>query len=71
MTVDRRNMNWVQSFKNHNTRRFVPGFCSEVRNAKPKEKPYKLRDAKRLFLHIAPGGRKTWRYRYELPSGKD
>jgi len=43
----------------------------QVRNAKPKEKPYKLNDGKGLFLHIAKSGKKTWRYRYELPPGKE
>ncbi len=43
----------------------------QVRNAKAKEKPYKLNDGKGLFLHIATSGKKTWRYRYELPPGKE
>ncbi|MDD2468912.1 MAG: integrase arm-type DNA-binding domain-containing protein [Desulfobulbus sp.] len=43
----------------------------QVRNAKPKEKAYKLTDGKGLFLHIATSGKKTWRYRYELPPGKE
>ena len=38
----------------------------EVRNAKPKEKPYKLTDGKGLHLHVATNGKKTWRYRYTL-----
>jgi integrase len=38
----------------------------QVRNAKPKAKPYKITDGKGLFLHIAVSGKKTWRYRYEL-----
>ena len=38
----------------------------EVKNAKPKEKPYKLTDGKGLFLHIAPSGNKTWRYRFTI-----
>ena len=43
----------------------------QVRNAKPREKAYKLNDGKGLFLHIAASGKKTWRYRYELPPGKE
>ena len=43
----------------------------QARNAKPKEKAYKLNDGKGLFLHIATSGKKTWRYRYELPPGKE
>lgn len=42
----------------------------EVRNAKPKDKPYKLTDAKGLYLYIAPSGTKTWRYRYTI-AGKE
>ena len=42
----------------------------EVRNAKHKEKPYKLTDGKGLFLHVSTTGKKTWRYRFEL-SGKE
>jgi integrase len=42
----------------------------EVRNAKPKDKPYKLTDGKGLYLYIATGGMKTWRYRYTI-DGKE
>lgn len=38
----------------------------EVKNAKPKEIPYKLNDGKGLFLHISSSGKKTWRYRYKI-----
>jgi len=30
----------------------------EVKNAKPKERPYKLNDGKGLFLHISSSGKK-------------
>ncbi len=43
----------------------------QVRNAKAKEKDYKITDSKGLFLHVATSGKKTWRYRYELPPGKE
>lgn len=43
----------------------------QVRNAKAKEKAYKIADSKGLFLHVAASGKKTWRYRYELPPGKE
>lgn len=42
----------------------------QVRNAKPKEKPYKLTDGHGLHLHISELGRKTWRYRFRL-DGKE
>lgn len=34
------------------------------RNAKPKEKPYKLADGGGLYMFIQPDGRKYWRLRY-------
>lgn len=37
---------------------------SAVRNAKPKEKVYKLHDARGLFLLINKNGSKWWRFRY-------
>lgn len=36
----------------------------QCRNAKAKDKPYKLSDGHSLFLHIMPDGAKHWRYRY-------
>lgn len=43
---------------------------TRIRNAKPKEKPYKLTDAKGLYLEIKPTGSKLWRYRYRI-AGKE
>lgn len=37
-----------------------------VRNAKPKEKPYKLGDAGGLFLLVQPTGGKLWRLKYRI-----
>lgn len=37
---------------------------AKVRNAKPRPKPYKLFDTNRLFLLVAPGGGKLWRWNY-------
>ncbi len=42
----------------------------QVRNAKATEKAHKLSDGNGLYLHIAPSGRKTWRYRYRY-KGKE
>ncbi len=39
---------------------------TQCRNAKPKEKPFKLTDGKGLYLEVKPNGVKAWRYRYEL-----
>jgi integrase len=41
-----------------------------VRNAKPREKPYKLSDSGALYLLISPGGSKLWRFKYRV-EGKE
>lgn len=38
----------------------------ECKNAKRKEKPYKLPDGSGLYLEVKPNGVKAWRYRFEL-----
>ena len=37
-----------------------------VRNAKPKDKPYKLTDEKALHLLVTPAGGKLWRFKYRV-----
>ena len=37
-----------------------------IRNAKPREKPYKLSDGGGLFLQVYPGGGKLWRQKYRV-----
>lgn len=39
---------------------------TQCRNAKSKEKPYRLPDGKGLYLEVKPNGTKAWRYRFEL-----
>jgi integrase len=39
---------------------------SEIKNAKPGPKPYKLADSKGLFLLVTPTGGKSWRYKYRF-----
>ena len=41
-----------------------------VRNAKPKEKFYKLADGEGLYLHVTETGNKLWRFRYRF-GGKE
>lgn len=41
-----------------------------VRQAKPRNKPYKLYDERGLFLLINPSGSKIWRFKYRY-SGKE
>lgn len=36
----------------------------QCKNAKPKEKPYKLFDDRGLYLLVSPNGSKLWRYKY-------
>jgi len=43
---------------------------TQCRNAKPKDKPYKLVHGKGLYLEVKPNGVKAWRYRFELREGE-
>jgi len=42
----------------------------QIRNAKPKEKPYKLSDGEGLYLLVTPKGQKYWRRKYRF-NGKE
>jgi hypothetical protein len=48
----------------------MPLSDTTIRNAKPKEKPYKLFDDKGLFLLINPNGSKYFRFKYRF-GGKE
>lgn len=48
----------------------MPLTDTAIRNAKPRAKPYKMMDAKGLFLFVHPNGGRYWRLRY-LFGGKD
>ena len=39
---------------------------TKLRQAKAREKPYKLADEKGLYLYVSPQGGKSWRYDYRL-----
>lgn len=41
-----------------------------IRNAKPREKPYKMGDSGGLFLLVQPSGGKLWRLKYRV-DGKE
>jgi len=43
----------------------------QIRNAKPKDKPYKLADGGGLYLEVTPAGGKHWRMKYRQPNGKE
>ena len=44
----------------------MPLTDTAVRNAKPKERPYKLGDSGGLFLLVQPSGGRLWRVKYRL-----
>jgi hypothetical protein len=44
----------------------MPLTDTSARNAKPKDKPYKLFDGGRLFLLVNPNGSKYWRLAFTL-----
>src|SRR5262245_7747930 len=44
----------------------MPLSDTRIRNAKVKDEPYKITDAKGLYLEVRPSGAKLWRYRYKL-----
>lgn len=44
---------------------------AQVKNAKPKAKPYKLFDGAGMYLEVMPTGRKHWRMKYRQANGKE
>lgn len=42
----------------------------EVKQAKPKDKPYKLGDRNGLHLYVTTSGHRSWRYKYRI-AGKE
>jgi len=49
----------------------VPLTEAQVRNAKGKEKPYKLFDGGGLYLEVMPSGSRIWRLKFRQPNGKE
>ncbi|MFC0131406.1 integrase [Massilia eurypsychrophila] len=43
----------------------------QVKNAKPKDKPYTLADGDGMYLEVSPAGSKIWRMAYRQPNGKN
>lgn len=43
----------------------------QVRNAKPREKPYKLIDVGGLYLFVMLGGSRIWRLKFRQVNGKE
>ena len=48
-------------------KRILPLSPSAIANAKPKEKPYVVRDGLGLFVLVNPDGAKLWRFDYRRP----
>ena len=48
----------------------MPLTATAIKQAKPKDKPYKLSDEKGMYLLINPKGAKYWRMKYRY-SGKE
>lgn len=48
----------------------MPLTDAKIRNAKAKEKSYKIADGKGLYLEVTTTGSKLWRYRYRI-EGKE
>ena len=48
-----------------------PLTATQVQNAKPKDKPYKLFDGGGLFLHVTPSGGKHWKMKFRQANGKE
>ena len=38
----------------------------QIRNLKPKEKPYKVSDFEGLFVLVKPNGSKLWHFKYRI-----
>ncbi|MBY0241288.1 MAG: integrase arm-type DNA-binding domain-containing protein [Burkholderiaceae bacterium] len=43
----------------------------QVRNARPREAPYKLVDGGGLYIEISPSGSKLWKMKYQRPGGRE
>jgi hypothetical protein len=43
----------------------------QVKNSKPKDKPYKLSDGGGLYLEVMPTGSKLWRMKFKRANGKE
>lgn len=43
----------------------------QARNAKPKDRPYKLADGGGMYLEVMPTGAKLWRMKYRQVGGKE
>lgn len=44
---------------------------AQIRNAKPKDKPYKLSDGGGLYVEVTPTGAKLWRMKVRQANGKE
>ena len=42
-----------------------------IRNAKPRERPYKMFDGDGMYLVVAPTGSRIWRFKFRQANGKE
>ena len=56
---------WLQ-----NAKLVLPLTDAKIKNAKPREKVYKLSDGDGLYLEVTPVGSKLWRIGYPQANGK-
>lgn len=52
-------------------KRVLPLAEMQVRNAKPREEPYKLFDGGGLYLEVTPSGGKLWRFKFQRQNGRE
>ncbi|AQV95071.1 integrase [Cupriavidus necator] len=52
-------------------RRVEPLTDTKIRNARPRERAYKLFDGGGLYVEVMTDGRKLWRFKYVRSSGSE
>lgn len=52
-------------------KKVVPLTDTQVKNAKPKDKPYKLADGGGMYLEVTPTGSKLWRMKYKQDNARE
>jgi len=53
------------------SKRVVPLADTQIRNARVREKSYKLFDGGGLYLEVLPSGTKSWRFKFRAQSGRE
>ena len=53
------------------SKRVIPLAETQVRNARPRDKAYKLFDGGGLYLEVFPSGTKSWKFKFQAQSGRE